>query len=51
MRRILGAIKVAVHRLRKRYRDLLRAEIAQTVATTSEVEAEILRSARDAQAG
>ena len=36
-----GAIKVAVHRLRKRYRELLRAEIVQTVATASEVEAEI----------
>ena len=36
-----GAIKVAVHRLRKRYRELLRAEIAQTVATASEIEAEI----------
>lgn len=36
-----GAIKVAVHRLRKRYRELLRAEIAQTVATASEVDAEI----------
>src|SRR6185503_4176574 len=28
-----GAVKVAVHRLRKRYRELLRAEIAQTVST------------------
>jgi RNA polymerase sigma-70 factor (ECF subfamily) len=36
-----GAVKVAVHRLRKRYRELLRAEIAQTVATASEIEAEI----------
>jgi RNA polymerase sigma factor (sigma-70 family) len=36
-----GAIKVAVHRLRKRYRELLRAEIAQTVATASEIEEEI----------
>ena len=36
-----GAIKVAVHRLRKRYRELLRAEISQTVATASEIEAEI----------
>jgi RNA polymerase sigma-70 factor (ECF subfamily) len=36
-----GAVKVAVHRLRKRYRELLRAEIAQTVSTTSEIEAEI----------
>jgi RNA polymerase sigma factor (sigma-70 family) len=36
-----GAVKVAVHRLRKRYRELLRAEIAHTVATASEIEAEI----------
>jgi DNA-directed RNA polymerase specialized sigma24 family protein len=36
-----GAVKVAVHRLRKRYRELLRAEIAQTVSTASEIEAEI----------
>jgi RNA polymerase sigma-70 factor (ECF subfamily) len=35
-----GAIKVAVHRLRKRYRELLRAEIANTVAP-GEVEAEM----------
>ena len=26
-----GAVKVAVHRLRRRYRELLRAEIAETV--------------------
>jgi len=36
-----GAIKVAVHRLRQRYRELLRAEIAETVASASEVEDEI----------
>jgi RNA polymerase sigma-70 factor (ECF subfamily) len=36
-----GAVKVAVHRLRKRYRELLRAEIAHTVATAAEIEAEI----------
>lgn len=36
-----GAVKVAVHRLRQRYRELLRAEIADTVATPAEVEAEI----------
>src|SRR5262249_55240040 len=30
------AVKVAVHRLRRRYQELLRAEIAQTVATTEE---------------
>ena len=26
-----GAVKVAVHRMRRRYRDLLKEEIAQTV--------------------
>lgn len=36
-----GAVKVAAHRLRRRYRDLLREEIAQTVAEPEEVEAEI----------
>ncbi len=36
-----GAVKVAVHRLRRRYRDLLRAEIASTVADEAEVEEEI----------
>jgi RNA polymerase sigma-70 factor (ECF subfamily) len=36
-----GAVKVAVHRLRRRYRELLRAEIAGTVAGPEEVEEEI----------
>ncbi|MEQ1858673.1 MAG: RNA polymerase sigma factor [Chthoniobacteraceae bacterium] len=36
-----GAVKVAVHRLRERYRDLIRTEIAETVATPSEVEEEL----------
>ena len=36
-----GAIKVAVHRLRQRYREVLRAEIADTVASPGEVEDEI----------
>ena len=36
-----GAVKVAVHRLRQRYRELLRAEIADTVASPGEVEDEI----------
>lgn len=36
-----GAIKVAVHRLRKRFRDALRAEIAETVSTEEEIEEEI----------
>jgi RNA polymerase sigma factor (sigma-70 family) len=36
-----GAVKVAVHRLRQRYKALLRQHIAQTVADESEVDAEI----------
>ena len=36
-----GAVKVAVHRLRQRYRDLLRAEIANTVAGPNEVDEEL----------
>ncbi len=36
-----GAVKVAVHRLRQRYRELLRAEIADTVSSADEVEDEI----------
>ncbi len=36
-----GAVKVAAHRLRGRYRELLRAEIAQTVADPADVDDEI----------
>jgi RNA polymerase sigma-70 factor (ECF subfamily) len=36
-----GAVKVAVHRLRQRYRSLLREEIAHTVAAQGEVEEEL----------
>lgn len=36
-----GALRVAVHRLRQRYRELLRAEIAHTVADAGEVEEEL----------
>ena len=36
-----GAVKVAVHRLRGRYRELLRAEVAKTVATPGEVDEEL----------
>jgi RNA polymerase sigma factor (sigma-70 family) len=36
-----GAVKVAVHRLRRRYRELLRHEIVQTVATADEADEEI----------
>ncbi len=37
----LSAIKVTVHRLRRRYRDVLREEIAQTVADAAEIDGEI----------
>ena len=36
-----GAVKVAVHRLRQRYRELLRAEIAHTVTSSEELDAEM----------
>jgi RNA polymerase sigma-70 factor (ECF subfamily) len=36
-----GAVKVAVHRLRQRYRGLLRQEIAHTVSGPEQVEEEI----------
>jgi RNA polymerase sigma-70 factor (ECF subfamily) len=45
-----GALRVAVHRLRKRYRELLRDEIAQTLAEPGQVDEE-LRSLVAALAG
>jgi len=36
-----GAVKVAVHRLRRRYRAVLRSEVAQTVADPAEVDDEL----------
>jgi len=36
-----GAIKVAIHRMRQRYRQLLREEIGRTVASPAEMEAEM----------
>lgn len=36
-----GAVKVAVHRLRKKFRALVHDEVAQTVASPDEVESEI----------
>ena len=36
-----GALKVAIHRLRKRYRELFRQEIADTVADPAEVASEL----------
>lgn len=36
-----GALKVAIHRLRKRYRELFRQEIADTVVDAAQVESEL----------
>ncbi len=36
-----GAVRVAVHRLRVRYRDLVRAEVAETVDAEADIEAEL----------
>jgi RNA polymerase sigma-70 factor (ECF subfamily) len=36
-----GAVKIAVHRLRRRYRELLREEIGRTVAEPDQIEDEI----------
>ena len=36
-----GALKVAIHRLRKRYRELFRQEIADTVADPGQVDSEL----------
>ena len=36
-----GALRMSVHRMRRRYRDLLREEIAQTVSTIDEIDDEI----------
>jgi RNA polymerase sigma factor (sigma-70 family) len=37
----LGAVKTAIHRMRSRYRALLREEVGRTVATPAEVEDEL----------
>ena len=36
-----GALKTAIHRMRRRYRELLHQEVAQTVASPTEVEVEL----------
>jgi RNA polymerase sigma-70 factor (ECF subfamily) len=36
-----GAVKVAIHRLRQKYRERLRTLVAQTVATPDDVEDEL----------
>jgi len=45
-----GAVKVALHRLRKRYRDCLRREVAETVRDAADVDGEI-RHLMDALSG
>jgi RNA polymerase sigma-70 factor (ECF subfamily) len=37
----IEAQRMSLHRMRRRYRDLLREEIAQTVSTTDEIDDEI----------
>ncbi len=36
-----GAVKTAAHRMRRRFRELLREEIAQTVAHPEEIDEEV----------
>jgi len=36
-----GALRIAVHRMRRSYRDLLRAEIAETVSAPEEIDGEL----------
>ena len=36
-----GAVRMAAHRLRRRYRELLRRQIAETVETSDQIEDEI----------
>jgi len=36
-----GALGIAVHRMRRKCRDLLRAEIAETVSTSEEIDEEL----------
>jgi RNA polymerase sigma-70 factor (ECF subfamily) len=36
-----SAVKVAIHRLRKRFRELIRTEVAQTVDDAAEVDGEL----------
>jgi RNA polymerase sigma-70 factor (ECF subfamily) len=36
-----GAVKVAVHRLRRQFRDVVRDEIAQTVSSPEEIDDEL----------
>ncbi len=46
-----GAVKVAVHRLRRRYREALRAEVASTLAREEDLEDELRTLTRLVSAG
>ena len=41
LKMIAGSVQVAVHRLRRRYGELLREEVAQTVSRPEEIDEEI----------
>ena len=36
-----GAVKVAIHRLRRRFREVIKSEISQTVSDSAQVDAEL----------
>ena len=36
-----GTLRVGIHRLRRRFREIFRREVAQTVATPAEIDAEM----------
>ncbi len=46
-----GALKVAIHRLRQRYREVLRSEIAETADSPTDVEDEMRHLAALLRAG
>ena len=37
----VGAFKIAVHRVRQQFRDLMRAEVADTVSDTADIDEEL----------
>ena len=39
--RSIGAVRVALHRMRRRYGEILRAEIGQTLGPQGEIDAEL----------
>jgi RNA polymerase sigma-70 factor (ECF subfamily) len=47
----LGAVRLAIHRLRSRYRELLRAEIARTVVSSGDFDEEVRALRASLQSG